>query len=141
MNAENLDFTTQKEKQKRKRHKLFTPRPNDFPAKELDDLTLDDYRLIAINGVLHSHQISVERDIEDNPREQDRCRRRLEYGFHVGYLDEHLKELVDRYGTEAAVNIGWAEGDNGIASKIYGRGEVRTTRRRKGKITHDVEDY
>jgi hypothetical protein len=45
----------QKTKQTRERHKLFLPRPDDFPPRELDDLDLRLYLHTALNGVMHTH--------------------------------------------------------------------------------------
>src|SRR5687768_2739976 len=87
MDAAEFDFNTtqQQKKQTRKRHRLFNPRPDDFPPKERDDLDLHLYLHTALNGVMHTKQYFM-LDGVDDLRTQDKYRRRLEYGYHAGLL-------------------------------------------------------
>jgi hypothetical protein len=79
MNAAEFDnTTTQQQKQKRTKHRLYVPRPDDFAPKELDDLALTIYLLIALNGVMSTAQVFIYLGIEDNRKEQDLVRLRLE---------------------------------------------------------------
>jgi hypothetical protein len=72
MDAADSDITTQQQKNKtRERHKLFTPRPDDFPPKELDDFDLHLYLHTALNGVMHTKQYFV-LDGVDDPRGEDK---------------------------------------------------------------------
>jgi len=87
MDAAEFDFNTtqQQKKQTRKRQKLFTPRPDDFPARELDPLHLHLLAQTALNGVMHTKQYFM-LDGRDDVRTQDWYRRRLEYLFHAELL-------------------------------------------------------
>jgi hypothetical protein len=86
MNANASDInTTEQTKKPRKRHKLFTPRPADFPPRELDDLDLHLLKQTALNGVMHTHWYFM-LDGAETPNEQDRYRRRLERLFHNGLM-------------------------------------------------------
>jgi hypothetical protein len=56
-------------------------------------------------------------------------------------VQAHAEELIRRYGTGRNLDIGWANSERSISSKNYDTREILTTRLRKGKITHRVEDY
>jgi hypothetical protein len=56
-------------------------------------------------------------------------------------LQAHTEELIRRYGTDGHLTIGWAKAERSISSKNYDTREILTTRERKGRMTHGVEDY
>ncbi len=56
-------------------------------------------------------------------------------------LQAHAEELIRRYGSGRNITVGWANAERSISSKNYDTREILTTRKRKGKITHHVEDY
>jgi hypothetical protein len=56
-------------------------------------------------------------------------------------LQAHIEEIIRRYGTDGNLNVGWANAECSISSKNYDTREILTTRLRKGKMTHRVEDY
>jgi hypothetical protein len=56
-------------------------------------------------------------------------------------LQAHIEEIIRRYGTDGNLTVGWANAERSISSKNYDTREILTTRLRKGKITHRVEDY
>jgi Replication-relaxation len=88
MSVAEFDFNTiqQQKKHIRKRHKLFTPRSDDFAApKEFDDLHLHLLAQTALNGVMNTQQYFMADGVEDLKTE-DKYRRRLEYLYHSGNL-------------------------------------------------------
>ena len=56
-------------------------------------------------------------------------------------LQAHIEEIIRRYGSSGTLSVGWAQGERSISTKNYDTREILTTRLRKGKMTHRVEDY
>lgn len=56
-------------------------------------------------------------------------------------LDAHAVEVVRRYGSCRNIHVGWAHGAYSISSKNYDTREILTTRERRVKMTHRVEDF
>lgn len=56
-------------------------------------------------------------------------------------LQAHTEEIIRRYGTDGNLTIGWAKAERSISSKNYDTREILTTRLRRGKMTHRVEDF
>jgi hypothetical protein len=56
-------------------------------------------------------------------------------------LQAHMEEIIRRYGSGRTLSVGWAQSERSISSKNYETREILTTRLRKGKISHRVEDF
>jgi hypothetical protein len=56
-------------------------------------------------------------------------------------IQAHAEEMIRRYGTGRNINVGWANAERSISSQNDETREILTTRLRRGKITHRVEDY
>jgi hypothetical protein len=56
-------------------------------------------------------------------------------------LQAHTEEIFRRYGSSGYLSVGWAQGERSISSKNYDTREILTTRLRRGKIIHRVEDF
>jgi hypothetical protein len=56
-------------------------------------------------------------------------------------LDAHAAEVNRRFGSTRNLTIGWAHSEHSISTKNYDTREILTTRLRRGRIIHRVEDY
>lgn len=55
-------------------------------------------------------------------------------------MDVHIAELEKRYGAEASINIGWAQEDDAVTSKVYGKRVALTTEwTKKGFVHYEQE--